>query len=183
MTKCPICKQSATQKFGLKLFCGYEHAAEWAKSSLDKRKAREKTQARKVDKEKLKSLKTRSEWLKELQVIFNRFIRIRDAQKNCISCGGKLGDKYDAGHYKSCGAHPELRFLEINVHAQCVRCNQHLSGNLINYRKGLLIRIGQTKLDWLEGCHEPLKLTIPEIQSLIVEYKAKVKALTGRSSV
>lgn len=183
MPKCKQCKIAATRKFGLSYFCSVDCAAEWAKSSLDKRKAREKTQARKVDREKLKSLKTRPEWLKELQVIFNRFIRIRDAQKNCISCGGRLGNKYDAGHYKSCGAHPELRFAEINVHAQCVRCNQHLSGNLINYRKGLLIRIGQAKLDWLECHHEPLKLTIPEIQALIVEYKAKVKALSGRSSV
>jgi hypothetical protein len=177
MTKCPICRQPATQKFGLKLFCGFEHAAEWAKRAQDKARAKKQAESRRQDREKLKSLKTRAEWLKDAQAIFNKYIRIRDAQKNCISCGGKLGAKYDAGHYRSCGAHPELRFQELNTHAQCVRCNQHLSGNLINYRKGLLIRIGQEKLDWLEGPHEPLKLTIPEIQALIAEYKAKIKQL------
>lgn len=182
MTKCKFCKKPATSKYGLNYFCDTECAYKQTRANQIKKIGKDASERRRRDREKLKQLKSRSEWLRELQVIFNRFIRIRDAQKNCISCGGKLGDKYDAGHYKSCGAHPELRFLEINVHAQCVRCNQHLSGNLINYRKGLLIRIGQTKLDWLEGHHEPLKLTIPEIQSLIVEYKAKVKALTTHRS-
>ena len=126
---------------------------------------------------KLAKLKTRSQWLSEAQAVFNKFIRLRDAQKNCISCGGKLGEKYDAGHYKSRGAHPELRFEELNTHAQCVRCNQYLSGNLINYRKGLLIRIGEKKLAWLEGNHEPLKMTVEEIQEFIKVYRQRCKEL------
>lgn len=178
MTKCPVCKAPATQKFGLKLFCGFEHAAEWAKSSLDKRKAREKTQARKADREKLKSLKTRSGWLKDLQVVFNRFIRLRDAGLPCISCGA-LDDgsrQMQAGHYKTVGAHPALRFDESNCHSQCSRCNNFLSGNLLPYRVALIAKIGQDEVDRLEGPQVPLKLTIPEVQALIVEYKAKVKS-------
>lgn len=184
MTKCPICKQPANQKFGLKLFCGYEHAAEWAKSSLDKRKAKEKTQARKVDMEKLKLLKTRSEWLKELQVIFNRFIRLRDAGLSCISCGAPDDGsrQMQAGHYKTVGAHPALRFDEGNCHSQCSRCNNFLSGNLLPYRVALIAKVGQAEVDRLESKHEPLKLTIPEVQDLIAQYKLKVKALTHRSS-
>ena len=185
MTKCPICKQPATQKFGLKLFCGYEHAAEWAKSSLDKRKAREKTQARKVDKEKLKLLKTRSEWLKELQVIFNRFIRLRDAGLPCISCGhpDDGSRQRHASHYKSVGGNPALRFDSNNCFASCSICNNYLSGNLVPYRVALIAKVGQAEVDRLEGKQEPIKLTIPEIQTLIADYKAKVKALTGQSSV
>lgn len=182
MPKCKQCKVAATRKFGLSYFCSVDCAAEWAKSSLDKRKAREKTQARKMDKEKLKSLKTRSEWLKELQVIFNRFIRLRDAGLPCISCGA-LDDgsrQMQAGHYKTVGAHPALRFDESNCHSQCSRCNNFLSGNLLPYRVALIAKVGQAEVDRLEGKQEPLKLTIPEIQILIVEYKAKVKALTGR---
>lgn len=183
MARCPICKQTATERFGLKLFCGYEHAAEWAKSAQERKKKVEASkriaEVKKRDRAIKERLKSRGEWLKELQVIFNKYIRLRDAQKNCISCGGKLGSKYDAGHYKSCGAHPELRFEELNVHAQCVRCNQHLSGNLIGYRKGLLIRIGTEKVEWLESKHEPLKLTIEEIKELKKVYQDKCKALTG----
>lgn len=184
MTKCPICKQPATERFGLKLFCGFEHAAEWAKNAQDKRRAKEKVEARRKDSEKLKSLKTRSEWLKELQVIFNRFIRLRDAGLPCISCGA-LDDgsrQMQAGHYKTVGAHPALRFDESNCHSQCSRCNNFLSGNLLPYRAALIAKIGQAEVDRLEGPQEPLKLTIPEIQALIAEYKAKVKALSGKTT-
>lgn len=186
MTKCPICKQPATQKFGLKLFCGYEHATEWAKAQQEKLKAKkaskESSERKKRDKERLTQLKSRSEWLKDLQVVFNKYIRLRDAKENCISCERPLGAKFDAGHYKSVGAHPELRFSEVNTHGQCVFCNQYLSGNLINYRIGLIKRIGLEEVEKLEGKHEQLKLTVDEIKELIKIYKAKCKALTAPTS-
>lgn len=179
--KCKFCKQPATQRFGLNYFCNPDCAYNHARAIQAKKASKDASEQRKRDRERLKQLKTRSQWLAEAQAAFNKFIRMRDAQKNCISCGGKLGEKYDAGHYKSRGAHPELRFEELNTHAQCVRCNQHLSGNLINYRKGLLIRIGEKKIEWLEGNHEPLKLTIPEIQELIKTYKQRCKELPSSS--
>jgi len=178
-TLCPICRQPATERFGLKLFCGYLHAAEWAKMQQDKRKAKEKTEARRKDREKLKSLKTRSEWLKDLQVVFNKYIRLRDAGLPCISCGA-LDDgsrQMHAGHYKTVGAHPALRFDESNTNLQCSRCNNFLSGNLLPYRVALITKVGQAEVDRLEGPQQPLKLTIPEIQELIAKYKAKVKEL------
>ena len=184
MTKCPICRQPATERFGLKLFCGFEHAAEWAKTAQDKRRAKEKTDARKVDREKLKSLKTRSEWLKELQVIFNRFIRLRDAGLPCISCGhpDDGSRQRHASHYKSVGGNPALRFDSLNCHASCSICNNYLSGNLVPYRVALIAKVGQAEVDRLEGPQQPLKLTIPEIQALIAEYKVKVKALSGKTT-
>lgn len=177
MTKCPICRQPATERFGLKLFCGFEHAAEWAKAQQDKRKAKEKTEAKRKDREKLKSLKTRSEWLKDLQVVFNKFIRLRDAGLPCISCGRNSGAKMNAGHYLSVGAHPELRFDEANCHIQCEHCNSYKSGNQAQYRPRLIAKVGQAEVDRLEGPKQPLKLTIPEIQELIETYKVKCKQL------
>lgn len=177
MTKCPICKHQATQKFGLKLFCSIEHAIEWAKTAQDKRKAKEKTEARRKDREKLKALKTRSEWLKDLQVVFNKYIRLRDAGLPCISCGRNSGAKMNAGHYLSVGAHPELRFDETNCHIQCEHCNSYKSGNQAQYRPRLIAKVGQAEVDRLEGPQQPLKLTIAEIQELIAKYKAKVKEL------
>lgn len=179
MTKCPICKQPATQKFGLKLFCGYEHAAQWAKSSLDKRKMKEKADARKIDRQKLKSLKTRPEWLKELQTIFNKFIRLRDKDLPCVSCGhpDDGSRQRHASHYKSVGGNPALRFDPNNCFASCSICNNYLSGNLVPYRVELIKRIGLAEVERLEGPQESLKLTIPEIQELIKVYKAKCKEL------
>lgn len=181
MARCPICKQPATQKFGLKLFCGYEHAAEWAKTQQEKLKAKkaskESSERRKRDRERLAQLKSRSEWMKEAQAVFNRFIRLRDVGLPCVSCGRFHEGQWHAGHYLSVGAHPELRFNEMNVWRQCQPCNAHLSGNQINYRKELVRRIGLEEVEKLEGKHEPLKLTVDEIKELIKTYKAKCKIL------
>lgn len=183
MTKCKFCKKPASQKFGLNYFCDTECAYKQARANQDKKARKDIAEQRKADREKLKQLKSRSEWLKELQVIFNKFIRLRDAGLPCISCGA-LDDgsrQMQAGHYKTVGAHPALRFDESNCHAQCSRCNNFLSGNLLPYRVALIAKVGQAEVDRLESKQEPLKLTIPEIKDLIAEYKAKVKAITGRS--
>lgn len=74
------------------------------------------------------------EWTREVQVEFNRFIRARDANQPCISCGRQSGAKRNAGHYRPVGACPELRFCEINCHVQCEHCNSYNSGNLSLYR-------------------------------------------------
>ncbi|HFU0230446.1 TPA: recombination protein NinG, partial [Vibrio parahaemolyticus] len=63
---------------------------------------------------------------------FNRFIVLRDNGKPCASCGRYLS--LCAGHYRSVGAAPELRFNEDNVHGQCYECNGNKSGNAKEYR-------------------------------------------------
>jgi len=183
-TLCPICRQPATERFGLKLFCSMEHAVSWAKTQQDKRKAKEKTEARRKDREKLKSLKTRSEWLKECQAVFNKYIRLRDVGLPCISCGhpDDGSRQRHASHYKSVGGNPALRFDPSNVNSSCSICNNWLSGNLVPYRVALIAKVGQADVDRLEGPQQPLKLTIEEIQELIAKYKAKVKELSGHTT-
>ena len=114
----------------------------------------------------------KSWWIKKVQVEFNKFIRGRDKDLPCISCGEVRPDlKYDAGHYRSCGAAPELRFEELNCHRQCsYKCNQTMTGNIIEYRKGLIKKIGQENLDWLEGPHEPKKYTVADLKELFAHY-------------
>jgi hypothetical protein len=132
---------------------------------------------RKEHREKKLKMKPRSEWLKDAQEIVNRFIRLRDAGKPCISCNKPMLKKVNAGHYKSVGAHPELRFNEFNINSQCEACNTHLSGNIVNYRINLINKIGVDAVEDLEGPHDPLKLTIDEIKQLIATYKLKIKQL------
>lgn len=86
--------------------------------------------------------------LKKCQIVFNRFIRERDKDETCISCGGWASPQ--AGHYMSAGHHSALRFHEDNVNRQCLRCNNFLHGNLINYRKGLVKKIGEERVKYLE---------------------------------
>ncbi len=128
----------------------------------------------KVRKEKLKS---RADHLKDTQQAFNAWIRARDAGQACISCGRHHEGQYHAGHYRTVGANPELRFEPLNAWKQCAPCNNHLSGNLINYRISLLQRIGEEKVAWLEGPHEAKRYTVDELKAMTAEYRAKTREL------
>lgn len=132
---------------------------------------------RKADRAKKHALKTRQQWLQEAQTAFNAFIRARDADLPCISCGRFHPGSYDAGHYRSVGAQPALRFDETNVHKQCVPCNQFKGGNVIEYRLRLLQKIGPEAVAFLETEHEPAKYTIEDAQRIKARYKGKLAAL------
>jgi hypothetical protein len=140
----------------------------------------------KVRKEKLKS---RADHLREAQAAVNEFVRLRDAHLPCISCDSMpsdhdliTGSRWDAGHYRSVGACPELRFEPLNIHRQCVKCNRNLSGNAVEYRIRLVKRIGAEKVDWLEGPHSARKYTVEEIKTIKAEYRAMTKELKGAAA-
>ena len=128
----------------------------------------------KIAKEKIKK---RSEYLSDAQKAFNAFIRERDKNEPCISCMRHHQGQYHAGHYRSVGACPELRFCELNVHKQCSACNNHKSGNIVEYRINLVKKIGEEQLEWLEGKHEPKKYTIEQIKEIRAKYQLKLKEL------
>ena len=175
--KCKICKQPASLKTPAGHFCSIEHVYQHARNLQDKARAAKEKRARQEHKQRKEAVKTRSEWLKQAQTVFNQYIRLRDAGQPCISCQRHHQGQYHAGHYLTVGACPELRFTELNVHKQCSACNNHLSGNLVNYRINLIKKIGLDKVEWLEGKHEPLKLSIDEIKELIATYRAKIKSI------
>jgi len=124
-------------------------------------------------KEKLKTLR---DWIKDAQVAFNAYVRERDSSRPCISCG-KFAASWDAGHYRTTAAAPELRFDEDNVHRQCVQCNQHKHGNVVEYRIRLIERIGLARVERLEGPHEPKRYTRDEVVEIRDFYVAKLKDL------
>ncbi|WP_047280193.1 recombination protein NinG [Pseudomonas lundensis] len=135
----------------------------------------------KVRKENLKS---RADHLREAQAAVNEFIRLRDAHLPCISCDSTpndndlmTGSRWDAGHYRSVGACPELRFEPLNIHRQCVKCNRNLSGNAVEYRIRLVLRIGAEKVAWIEGPHETCKYTVDEIKAIKAKYRAMTREL------
>ena len=128
----------------------------------------------KVRKEKLKC---RADHLKDTQTAFNAWVRERDAELPCISCGRHHAGQYHSGHYRTVGASPELRFEPLNAWKQCAPCNNYLSGNLINYRISLLQKIGEEKVIWLEGPHEAKKYTIEELKAMTADYRAKAREL------
>lgn len=187
MPRCRYCKQKFESRNSLTMFCSPEHAMAYLKTPVGAekhRKVKAKIQREKRNARK-EAIKTRGDWIKDLQTAFNEFIRLRDHDKDCISCGATneslaekwRGGKWDAGHYRSRGSAPELRFTEDNVHKQCKKCNRQLSGNVVEYRKGLIERIGLERLEKLEGPHPALKLSITEIKAMLKDYRARVRQL------
>ena len=150
---------------------------EYKKPLLKKANRKAKQERARKTKEKKEALKTHGEWLKDLQKVFNAYIRKRDEADPCISCG-KFAEYYDASHYWSVGGYPALRFNELNVHKSCITCNQHLHGNIAEYTPRLIAKIGQAEFDKLKSeRNNEKKLTITEIKDLIEHYKTKTKRL------
>ena len=173
MPRCRVCKSKYVAQYNtLQATCG-----EVACAITHGRKLQTKDQKAKDKAFKTKVRANDRSWhVKTLQTVFNRFIRLRDHGDLCISCQ-TIPKKKNAGHYKSTGAAPELRFNELNCHLQCEYCNSYNSGAVDKYRPNLVNKIGLANVEWLEGPHEPKKYTIPELQDMIKAYRAKVKKL------
>lgn len=165
--KCKICKSTNMNSFSsLQSTCSIKCAIKLTRINEEK-KFNKKT------KELRRGIRTKSEWLKLAQKEFNRYIRIRDRNEPCISCGVKNPNiQYAAGHYLTVGGHPELRFDEKNCHKQCnKKCNMMLSGNLAKYRVNLIKRIGQDGVEYLEGIHKSKNYTIDDIIKIRDKYR------------
>jgi len=170
--KCKNCKAEFTPvRFNQKFCFDTDCVRVWVELEKEKQWKKKK----KVLKDELQTVQ---ELTKLAQVVFNKYIRLRDKDKPCVSCGCKLGSKFDAGHYFSSGGHKAVTFDENNVHGQCVTCNQHKHGNLLNYQIGIQQRIGADKLIELHAkAHETRKYTRDELKEIIETYKEKIKTL------
>jgi Bacteriophage Lambda NinG protein len=175
--KCAVCKEPFVKRSAWQKVCqsSTDCAISYTKTKKEKLEHKE-TKARK------EALKTRSDYMKDAQKAFNAYIRARDADKPCISCGvplkqEALGGGYDCGHYRSAGSAPHLRFHPDNAHGQCKKCNRYLSGNAVEYRKNLVSRIGLNLLELLERDQCVRKYTIEGLQMLTSDYKKLTKEL------
>ena len=135
---------------------------------------------RKATKVKLDALRTLPELKALAQKAFNGWIRARDAGKPCISCGKPDtggANSTDAGHYRSVGSAPHMRFIEDNCHAQCKHCNQYLAGNIVEYRKGLIERIGLERVEEIETDQTLRKRSKQDLIDVAKHYSAEAKRL------
>lgn len=130
------------------------------------------------------AIKTTPTLIKEAQHAFNAYIRERDRLRPCICCGrsesmgyGVNAHGWDCGHYRSTGSASHLRFNEDNAHRQLVLCNRWGAGRAVDYRIGLIARIGLDRVQVLEENNAVHKWTADELRGIKAEYKAKLKAL------
>ena len=185
MRKCRHCKselppKKQSDKWQGLGWCDVDCMAEYGKAKTWEHIERKKRQERR---ERKRKLRTKSEATKSAQSAFNAYIRERDHDQPCISCGrtqpggDSIGGTWDCGHYRSVGSAPELRFCELNAHRQCKSCNRDHSGRIVEYRINLKARIGEDALDWLEGPHEPKRYTIEELDELAAYYRKRVRKM------
>lgn len=179
---CKTCRTRFEPELPGALVCSEPCAMAFAVSVNGKAKKVAKVRERKADKIQRDKLKTRGQWQTEAQTAFNAFIRLRDAGQPCICCGrhsaGEVhGGDFDAGHYRSRGSAPHLRFDERNVHAQLKQCNRYASGNIVGYRVGLIERIGPVAVAELECDQAPRRYSIDDLREIKKTYAAKTKEL------
>ena len=128
--------------------------------------------------DKKKELLTLSDHLKLTQMVVNKYIRLRDKDELCISCGKKINGVEHASHYLSSGGHSNIRFHEDNIWKSCYKCNVMLSGNQTSYRIRLIKKIGVERVEWLEdNAYIEKKWTREELKEIQEIYKAKIKNL------
>lgn len=189
--KCKFCLEYKEAEKGVKVpagfFCSIGHAISFAHDKQAKQKQRQiaKDKQSQIKKEKAvktdlrarkEKLKSATDWNKEAQTAINKYVRIRDLNKPCVSCGCSLSVSYggttDCGHYRSRGSASHLRFNLFNMASQCSRCNRYLSGNIVEYRKELINRIGIERVELLENDNKPRKFD--------TEYFKRVKSIFNK---
>lgn len=138
----------------------------------------------KKTKELKAGIKSRGDYTDEAQVSVNKYVRLRDHADLCISCANpRFNGRYDAGHYQTVGAYPELRFNLWNIHKQCHwNCNISRGGNQIAYRKRLVKKIGIARVEVLEGYNEPLNYSISDLKRIKAIFNKKYRLLKARLS-
>ena len=119
---------------------------------------------------------TRSKLIKKLDVVFSKYIRLSNADKNgyctCVTCNRKYHWKnIQAGHFMS-RKHYSTRWEENNVKPQCVGCNMFKQGEQYKYS---LFLGSEVSNDLYLKSKEVVKFSIYELEQMIEEYTTKLK--------
>lgn len=168
---CKVCKETFTperQFQGTCTFaCAIEHGRIKAKDNVKKDKRKAVKAFKQSDKSHL---------MKIAQQTFNKYIRLRDKNEPCISCGHTGSRQRHAGHFMPVGSNGHIRFDEANCHSQCSICNNHKSGNLSEYEPNLVFKIGQNEV-WRLKQKYTRSYTVEELKEIIDTYKQKIKGM------
>lgn len=115
----------------------------------------------------------------DLDIIFSRYIRLKDADMygrvECYCCGVKIKwTMSDASHFIS-RSHLYTRFNEMNVKPCCQSCNRNLHGNLAAFARHLENdNPGSVEL-LQEQARTIYHYSKDELRQMIASYSAKLK--------
>ena len=120
--------------------------------------------------------------LESVKTMCHTYIKLRDKNKPCISCGTQWHKDFHAGHFYKAELFSSLKFNEDNVHGQCVQCNLKKEGNLNDYQLNLPARIGKYAFQVLQdkaaaSKHESFKWDREALKSIRTYYREKTKLI------
>lgn len=148
-------------------------------STLCAQKFNEEKEVKKRVKEMKSNITRLSVYEDIAKKIFQSWIRKRDEKEGCISCPNLMASQWDGSHYFKAEIYSGVIFNEMNVNKSCSYCNNQLAGNLIEYRKGLVKKYGEEKVNELEVLAvktKQYKFTREELVDIAHKYKMKIKA-------
>jgi len=195
LKKCKVCPGEFTPRATTQKVCSPSCAIKLV--DMDKQAKAKKARNSEIKrvKQKLKDLDRQSlKWQhRQTQPVFNRMrvlqekVRFKSIGKEpeCVSCG-KANMDFCCGHFKTVGAHSELRYDEYNTHLQCNRyCNKGLSGNINGnkttrgYIQGLIDWYGDDAQEYFNHCEtaKPKKWTWQELEEMRKRFNAEIRRL------
>lgn len=181
MAKCKYCIAQYTKRnFSQPCCLNPECVSKWYSEDSAKKKIKAQTKKRQNEEKAFlkKKIKTLGQYEAEAKKSFQKWIRMRDYGKPCISCGSNEKDLVDGGHFFKAELFSGLIFDERNCHLQCRKCNRYLNGNELQYRKGLVTRYGLEYVEKLESESDSkriYKFTKNELIAKKLQYDIKIK--------
>jgi hypothetical protein len=175
--RCKQCKKEFQAIRPLQQVCDYKCALELA---VVRAELKEKKEWGKRKKELKEKLKTNTVYEQDARKVFQMWVRLRDSDLSCISCGAGTANQWDGGHYFKAELYSGLIFNEFNCNKQCSRCNNELHGNESSYRIGLVKKIGEERVRWLEENKDRLRtyqFSKDELIEIKKKYLLKVKEI------
>lgn len=175
---CKQCKHGFDPARPMQTVCSPLCASRYVRSK--KKEEREEVKRRK------ESVKSRSKWLSECQAVINKYVRLKAFcnGEGCYTCGAtplqKRGGTYDAGHFRSVGSAPHIRFWIPQIRLQCTTCNRHKGGVALLFRQALVRDHGNQWVEDLEARQEVAKFTVDYLKRLKDVMGRKVKRLEKR---
>lgn len=111
-----------------------------------------------------------------LDGVFSEYVRRRDEQKGCITCGVvKPWREMQAGHYIRRGIY-QFRWHEKNVASQCFNCNINHEGEKDIYRRKLVQMYGLPFVEMIEAeRNKTCKISPGEMEVLIQHYRIEIE--------
>lgn len=202
MARCSICKTkfervSPWQKCSDPI-CALEHGR---RMIAKQREQQAKAQARQKAKQDREHKKQKSEFkkndrphqLKLTRDAFNKMRRLqelkwfadRGLEPTCISCGKPLGnDVWACGHLRTVAAAGHLRFDPLNTWLQHnFSCNKNKSGDVVNYKLGLIKRFGEIEgqriIDYVETNNSKAEWTCEQLIQMRKEFNKEIRRITS----